>query len=61
MKFARNGANFDGEFPTLDKTPPLENGPTNVRVMCAGHYLKSVLTCIYSLVAQKCVKVLISS
>ena len=60
MKFARNGANFDGEFPTLDKTPPLGNGPSNVRVMCAGYYLKSGLTCIYSLVAQKCVKVLIS-
>ena len=61
MKFAHNGANFDGEFPTLDKTAPLKNGPPNVRAMCAGPYLKSVLTCIYSLAAQKCVKVLISS
>ena len=52
MKFARNGANFDGEFPTLDKNPPLENGRPNLRVMCAERYLKLVLTYIHGLVAQ---------
>ena len=56
MKFARNGANFDGEFPTLDKNPPLKNGPPNLRVMCAERYFKMVLTYVHSLVAQYCAK-----
>ena len=56
MKFAHNGANFDGEFPTLDKRPPLKNGPPNLRVMCAERYLKMVLTYVHSLVAQYCAK-----
>ena len=59
MKFAHNGANFDGEFPTLDKNSPLENGSPNLRVMCVERCSKMVLTYTYGLEAQYCVKELI--
>ena len=57
MQFAHNGANFDGEPPILDKNPPLEKWPPNLRTMCVKQYRKIVLTHIYGLVAQNCVKV----